>query len=115
MGTRVRSVRSSGYRSLLTAGAPLITLLLGGSYVLSSFMETHYEVKDKRNKSISTRKFDLEEEHAKMMKDLNIDDYKLSRIPRAEGEQDTQRKKGASGESTTEVTAITAKIAGWFW
>jgi len=105
---------------VITAGAPLITLLLGGSYVLSSFMETHYEVKDKRNKSISTRKFDLEEEHAKMMKDLNIDDYKLSRIPRGEGEQVGPKKNSnaateAGAGAGAAPAATPAKKTGWLW
>lgn len=47
-------------------------------------METHYELKDKNNNSKSTRKFDLEEEHDKLMKSLDIDNYSLSRIPRAQ-------------------------------
>jgi hypothetical protein len=47
-------------------------------------MQTHYELKDKNNNSKSTRKFDLEEEHNKLIKSLDIDNYSLSRIPRAE-------------------------------
>ena len=54
MATRIRP-KKSGYTQLLTAGIPLISMLLGGLYVLSSFMETHYEVKDKKNNSTSTR------------------------------------------------------------
>ena len=34
--------------------------------------------------SISTREFNLQEEHAKMVKNLDTDSYKLSKIPNRE-------------------------------
>ena len=55
-------------------------------------METHYEIKDKKHTSMSTRQFNLEAEHAKMMKQLDIDNYTLSRIPRP-GESLEEDKK----------------------
>lgn len=73
---------SRGTATFLTSGVPMILLILGGSYCVSLFMDTHYEVKDSQNKSVSIRQFDLEEEHKKMQAKLKIDDYKLSRIPR---------------------------------
>lgn len=73
-------------QQLIYIGAPLLIFLLGGSYFLSIFMETHYELKDKQNDSKSVRKFDLEEEHRKLMKSLDIDSFTLSRIPRPEEE-----------------------------
>ena len=137
MASRIRGTKKSGFMSALTAGVPLITLLVGGSYILSTFMETHYEVKDKRTKSVSTRKFDLEEEHTKMMKSLNIDDYKLSRIPRVddvEADKLKQRMKGkgsggGAGSSSSSSTSSTSTSSssgaspsaepagkkGWLW
>ena len=47
------------------------------------FMQTDLEMKDKKCKSVNTRKFDLEEEHKLMLSKLNVgDSYSLSRIPR---------------------------------
>jgi hypothetical protein len=40
------------------------------------------ELKDKKFKSQSTRKYDMELEHKKMMESLDIDNYVLSRVPR---------------------------------
>lgn len=73
---------SKGSATLLTSGIPMVLLILGGSYCLSVFMDTHYEVKDKQNRSMSARQYDLEEEYKKMQEQLSIEDYKLSRIPR---------------------------------
>lgn len=67
---------------LLKAGVPMILLVVGGSFFLSNFMETHMELKDKHMKSTPERQFDLEEENRQLLKKLNIDDFKLSRIPR---------------------------------
>ena len=54
--------------------------------MLSTFMQTHMEMKDRKEKSTTKRTFDIEEEHRKMMKQLDIDNYSLSRIPRPEEE-----------------------------
>ena len=74
-------------------------------FQLATFMQTHVEIKDRQSNSVSQRKFDLEgdeclfslpypwlqlkakiceniEERKKMLKKLDIDNYKLSRIPR---------------------------------
>ena len=58
-------------------------------------MQTHMEYKDRRGKSVSKREFQLEEEHEKMMKQLDIKNYSLSRIPRPseEAPQDTINDK----------------------
>ncbi len=46
-------------------------------------MRTEYEIKDKKNKSISIKKFDIEEEHRIMMDKLkSSNEYSLSRVPR---------------------------------
>lgn len=66
----------------MTAGAPMIIFVLGGSFALSTFMQTHYDIKDKTANTQTTRKFDLDEEHAIMMKKLDIKNFSLSRIPR---------------------------------
>ena len=51
-------------------GLPMIGFMIVGSGCLSVFMQNHYDVKDKRHGSISERKFDLKNEHKKMMKNL---------------------------------------------
>lgn len=125
---------------MMTAGAPMIIFIVGGSVALSNFMQTHYDLKDKAKKSTTTRKFDLEEEHAKMMKQLNVNDFSLSRIPRPE-EQDAaalarkearEKKKwspkvkaserfekakiDSKGEPTEEAIEENLKMKkGWLW
>ena len=69
---------------MMHAGAPMIIFILGGSFALSTFMQTHYDIKDKALNTQTTRKFDLDEEHAAMMKKLDIANFTLSRIPRPE-------------------------------
>jgi hypothetical protein len=73
-----------GRKKLVTVGIPFLLFTLGGCYMLSVFLQTHMEIKDRRVKSTTARKFDLEEEHRKMMAQLDIDNYTLSRIPRPE-------------------------------
>lgn len=97
-----------GRKKLIYIGAPLILFLIGGSVLLSEFLGTHMELKDKQNKSTTERNFDLEEEHKTLMKKLNIDDFSLSRIPRPPAAEDnaspttgnktenTQQKAGKS-------------------
>lgn len=118
----------------------MIIFIVGGSVALSNFMQTHYDLKDKAKKSTTTRKFDLEEEHAKMMKQLNVNDFSLSRIPRPE-EQDAaalarkearEKKKwspkvkaserfekakiDSKGEPTEEAIEENLKMKkGWLW
>jgi Cytochrome c oxidase assembly protein COX16 len=79
-----KRVKTSGSKILMTAGIPMIAFIVGGSLALSNFMQTHYELKDKAKKSTTQRKFDLEEEHSKMMKQLKVENFSLSRIPRPE-------------------------------
>lgn len=71
-----------GRRKLVTVGIPMVLFVLGGSYMLSVFLETHMEIKDKQNKSTTVRKFNLEEEHKALMAKLDIENFSLSRIPR---------------------------------
>jgi hypothetical protein len=51
---------------------------------------------DRKTSSKSKRRYDVEEEHKKIVAQLKIDDYQLSRIPRAEDQdkgQDTSKSK----------------------
>jgi hypothetical protein len=67
----------------LKVGLPMVTFMVGGCYVLSEFMQTHVELKDRRNSTKSTREFDLEEERNAMIDKLKIQEgFTLSRIPR---------------------------------
>jgi len=76
--------RTVGQSVLIKAGVPMVALMLGGSWALSQFMQTHMDIKDQRNQSVSKRKFDLEEEHRMLMKKLGDMEFSLSRIPREE-------------------------------
>ena len=79
----------------LKVGVPLMGFMLGGVYVLSTFMQTHVEMKDKKVSSQSQRKFNLDQEREQMLKKLDVDNsYKLSRIPRPDDEdKDAQAKR----------------------
>ncbi len=55
-------------------------------------MKTHVQVKDQKQKATNTREFEIEEEYSKIMNGLDIDNYKLSAIPRP-GESVKQNKK----------------------
>ena len=80
--TRVLKNKKSKFDILKKSGLPLIFFIIGGSYGLSIFMQTHFDYKDKKENNISKRNFDLEQEHKKILEQLNIKDFKLSRIPR---------------------------------
>lgn len=105
MSVPPRPARSK--HSFLKLGAPLMIVVVGGAYMLShvimnlpfsyahrrvniflklQFLSARNEIRNRREVfgSISTREFDLAEEHAKMMKSLDIDSYKLSKIPNRE-------------------------------
>mmetsp|Transcript_1563 Transcript_1563/g.2503 ORF Transcript_1563/g.2503 Transcript_1563/m.2503 type:complete len:92 (+) Transcript_1563:87-362(+) len=69
-------------KNMAMTGIPFILVVVGGSFFLSKFSSTQFEIRDQLSKSVSTRKFDLEEEHKKIMRELDIDNYKLSRIAR---------------------------------
>lgn len=79
---RTKFNKFSKNNKFLTAGVPFLALVIGSTLFLSNFMETHMSLKDKQNSSKTQRKFDLDEEHAKIMKQLDIENFKLSRIPR---------------------------------
>ena len=80
---------------LLKAGIPMVLLVVGGSLFLTNFVNTQVELKDLHNKGTSERKFDLEEEHRKLLKQLDIDNFTLSRIPRPDevAAKDDKKKK----------------------
>ena len=79
----------------IKVGVPLLGFMLGGVYVLSTFMQTHVEMKDKKVSSQSQRKFDLDQEREQLLKKLDVDNsYKLSKIPRPDDEdKDAQAKR----------------------
>jgi hypothetical protein len=82
------------------AGIPMVAFMLGGSLVLSEFMQTHMELKDKKVSSKSQRKFDLEEERKSMLGKLDLErDYTLSRIPRPDEEGTKSQKSQKSLQS----------------
>lgn len=72
---------------LLRVGLPMMVFMVGGSWFLSTFMQTHMEIKDKHNKPTHIRQFNLEEENRKLLKRLDIDSFSLSRIPRPDEDQ----------------------------
>jgi hypothetical protein len=84
-------------------------------------MQTHYELKDKGNNSKSQRKFDLEEEHNKLIKSLDIDNYSLSRIPRPEDletaarERELKRLKRKETPSKESIEVPIKKSNSWFF
>ena len=80
--------RSFFDHTAVKVGIPLLGFMLGGYYVLSEFMQTHMELKDKKASSVTQRSFDLDEERRKMLQKLDLDNsYVLSRIPRKEEEE----------------------------
>ena len=88
-------------KKIIYIGAPLIIFLIGGSYLLSIFLETHFEMKDKQNSSSTVRSFDLEQEHKELMKKLDIDNFSLSRIPRPEENSEADKHtKGKNAQAT---------------
>lgn len=89
---RLTHVRRSNSNKFFMVGVPLIIFCLGGYVFLAEFMKTHVEVKDQKQKATSNRVFEIEEEYNSIMKGLDIDNYKLSAIPRP-GESVKQPKK----------------------
>lgn len=79
----------------LRTGLPLVVLVVGGSWFLSNFTQTAVELKDQRNRSSSERQFDLEEENKKLIKQLDIDNFSLSRIPRPDEVADSTSSSGS--------------------
>lgn len=89
--------KKSGYNQVLYSGVPLLLFMIGGTYFLSVFLQTHNEIKDKQANSVSVRKFDIAKEHEQLMKKLDIDNFTLSRIPRPDelpkDTNDSKKKK----------------------
>ena len=65
----------------VAGGVPLVAFVCLGSYTLSEFMKGHMEKKDLKTKTMSQRQFSLEEEHKRMLKTLDIDNYQLKPMP----------------------------------
>jgi hypothetical protein len=85
----------------LTAGLPLMLLVVAGSVLISNFLQTQVELKGFSHKTSSPRQFDLEEEHRKLTKQLDIDNYTLSKIPKPEellDEEEQEKRKKAAKE-----------------
>lgn len=70
------------------------------------------EIKDKRTTSVSTRKFDIDEEHRKLMKKLDIDNFSLSRIPRPETDEDAKAKPPTVKKLTSTASASIDGVVG---
>lgn len=90
----IRQPKRASY-VLLRVGIPMMVFMVGGSWFLSTFMQTHMEIKDKQNKPTHIRQFNLEEENRKLLKKLDIDNFSLSRIPRPDEEETTSSKKAS--------------------
>ena len=57
----------------------------------------------------------MEEEHNRMMKQLNIADYKLSRIPRPEDPKKLPDKNTKMNAPTAALPSPPTKEGGWWW
>ena len=86
--------------ALSISEAPLVFLIVGDAFGMSVFMQTHLSFKDCRGATTSVREFTLEEDHKKMMKKLDIENYSLSRIPRREELSNTKEKNRSAGEKS---------------
>jgi hypothetical protein len=73
---------AGGNAAFFKAGVPLVAFVCVGSWALSTFVQGHYEKKDLKTKSLSQRQYSLEEEHKKMLKKLDIDDYEMVPAPK---------------------------------
>ena len=80
--------RRNGFRTFLSVGLPMVGLLGGGVYFLSTFVQTNIDIRDiKHGKTKTHRQLSLEEEYNNIMKNLDIDNFSLSRIPKPDEEQ----------------------------
>lgn len=96
--------RPSGYVLAGRVGIPLVGFLCAGMYLMSTFMTTAFETGERSlgKASKSTRKFNMEEEYKNMMKSLDIDNYKLSRIPRPDDDKNTKSSQ-ANNATISEI------------
>ncbi|CAM9397687.1 unnamed protein product [Phaeothamnion confervicola] len=76
--------RGRGGGAFLKAGLPLVAFLVGGSLMLSTFVGGGVEARDRQRqaRSVSARQFDIEEEHKKIMAQMDLGDLKIVRVPR---------------------------------
>ncbi|KAG6576545.1 cytochrome c oxidase assembly protein cox16 [Phytophthora cinnamomi] len=65
-----------------TAGLPLVLFIVGGYVALTQFVGGKYEARDHLVKSQSEHMFNLEEEHKRMSKKLQLDDFELKPVPK---------------------------------
>ncbi len=87
--------RKRGPGILIRAGIPMVILVVAGSLFLSNFLSTQVEMNEKTNSSKNEREFSLEEEHEKLLKKLDIENYTLSRIPRPEDIAEKEKQKNS--------------------
>ena len=68
--------------SFVQRGAPLVLLVVGGTFGLSTFVQGRVDEKDRRYRTASRREFTLDEEHKRAMSKLNIDEYDMVPVPK---------------------------------
>ncbi|KAA0154912.1 hypothetical protein FNF27_03016 [Cafeteria roenbergensis] len=64
-------------------GVPLVFFCVAGLYGLQQFVGQKYERMDKQVRSMSERRFELQEEHKKLMERFGSDDFELKPLPPA--------------------------------
>ena len=67
---------------LVRAGVPLVVFVAAGSWALSKFVQGRVEAKDLHVRTQTERQFNLEQEHETIMRKLDVDNYRVTRIPR---------------------------------
>ena len=97
--------RNKGFQTTLSTGVPFFCFVVGSFYLLSRFLESNVAVRDTRKNYKSKKQFDIEEEHRKMMSNLNLDDFSLSRIPRPDEETTTTTIASSSSGSNRSNTS----------
>ncbi|GMH32179.1 hypothetical protein BSKO_00013 [Bryopsis sp. KO-2023] len=87
----MRGTGGHGVNSFLRAGIPFVSLLVCGWLGLGKLMQDRYDIQDAKQKvlderapvsKIRARKFNMEEEHARLMKHVDLHSYKNKRVPR---------------------------------
>lgn len=88
-----KSLKNRSGKYFFNVGVPMLLFLLAGMYFLTEFLSTNVEMNDKRVKSSTEKQFSIEEEYNAMMKNLNINDYSLSKIPDPDDVENTKVKR----------------------
>ena len=82
--------RQSVRRNPAVAGLPMLGLMFGGLYALTTFQQGRYERVDFMNKSQTQREFDLDEELEQVLKRMDLKDYQPVPIPDVDGSSRTR-------------------------